>query len=320
MRIFIYEYMTACGLGQSPASPEHGMHREGLAMREAIAEDFSRVSDVNVSVFPESKSSNEEELFLEQVHVSDWSLLIAPELENSLLELAQLAEQAGGQLLGPSSEAIRLTTDKLALFQHWSAHKIPTPATTDREPTACEAFPIVWKPRDGAGSTMTFLLNSSQDVYRAQAVVKRERDLGPMILQEFIAGQAASLAFLCGPKGNVPLLPASQLLSVDGRFHYRGGEIPLTSPLRERAVELGQRAVDCIPHLKGYVGVDLVLGAARDGSRDYAIEINPRLTTSYLGLRKLAEFNIAEAMLRAATGTAQIPLLWKAEQLRFEIS
>ena len=45
-----------------------------------------------------------------------------------------------------------------------------------------------------------------------------------------------------------------------------------------------------------------MLGDAADGSRDYAIEINPRLTTSYVGLRALAEFNIAEAMLRAATG------------------
>ena len=57
-----------------------------------------------------------------------------------------------------------------------------------------------------------------------------------------------------------------------------------------------------MPGLLGYVGVDLVLGDAADGSRDYAIEINPRLTTSYVGLRALADFNIAEAMLRAANG------------------
>ena len=52
-----------------------------------------------------------------------------------------------------------------------------------------------------------------------------------------------------------------------------------------------------MPGLSGYVGVDVVLG--NDG-RDWAIEINPRLTTSYVGLRALAGFNLAEAMLAVA--------------------
>ena len=43
----------------------------------------------------------------------------------------------------------RLTSDKLALADRWRAHGVPTPATTARAPTACEAFPVVWKPRDG---------------------------------------------------------------------------------------------------------------------------------------------------------------------------
>jgi predicted ATP-grasp superfamily ATP-dependent carboligase len=52
----------------------------------------------------------------------------------------------------------------------------------------------------------------------------------------------------------------------------------------------------------GYIGVDLVLGADPDGQDDHVIEINPRLTTSYVGLRALSRNNLAAAMLVVAEG------------------
>ncbi|HEV3384655.1 MAG TPA: ATP-grasp domain-containing protein, partial [Gemmata sp.] len=227
MRIFIYEYMTSLGIGQSPDSPEHGMYLEGRAMRDALIEDFSSIPGTEVFAFRDDEAPVEQPFFAEKCKGSDWTILVAPAFDNCLYNLAETCRQAGGRLLGPSLEAIRLTSDKLLLFNHWRRHNVPTPATTEREPTGCEAFPLVWKPCDGAGSTMTFLLNSAQDVVRAKAVIAAEKYRGPMILQEFVCGQAASIAFLCGPCGNFPLLPALQLLSQDGRFSYLGGEIPL---------------------------------------------------------------------------------------------
>src|SRR5207248_1194750 len=97
-----------------------------------------------------------------------------------------------------------------------------------------------------------------------------------------------------------------------------GGELPIPPDLAARAVAVATRAVGCVPGLLGYVGVDLVLGDAADGSRDYAIEINPRLTASYVGLRALAGFNLAAAMLRVAAGDDPGPLPWRNERLRFE--
>jgi predicted ATP-grasp superfamily ATP-dependent carboligase len=52
----------------------------------------------------------------------------------------------------------------------------------------------------------------------------------------------------------------------------------------------------------GWLGIDLILGEADDGSQDYVIEINPRLTTSYVGLRALSNTNLAQAMLDVALG------------------
>ena len=70
-----------------------------------------------------------------------------------------------------------------------------------------------------------------------------------------------------------------------------------------------------IDGLRGYVGVDMVLGDAGD----YAIEINPRLTTSYLGLRQLCQQNLAELILRLAQGETVAPPTWHTGEVRFEI-
>ncbi len=304
MRVFVYEYMTATGTGREPGSPDHGMYLEGRAMRDAVAEDFTRVPGWKVLVNPD-------EVVYDR---ACWRLVIAPENDGILAELARTIDRSGHPFLGPSLDAIRLTSDKLALAEHWRAHGIPTPATTDRAPTACEAFPVVWKPRDGAGSTDTFLVRNRFGLATALAARHPYR---PMILQEFVPGRAASVAFLCGSRGHVPLLPAFQLLGDDGRFTYEGGELPIPPDLAARAVKLGRRAVACVPGLLGYVGVDLVLGDAPDGSRDSAIEINPRLTTSYIGLRALADFNIADVMLRVAAGEEVGALRWKPGRVRF---
>lgn len=316
MRVFVYEYLTALGYGRDPADPMHPMYREGRAMRDAVLADFRRLPGVEAFTTQDSGELFTGDDFRAAVRESDRQVIIAPETLGVLFGLTLVAEMNGNPL-GCHHLAVELTGDKLALAAHWREHGIRTPATTDREPTGCEAFPIVWKPQRGCGSTDTFFLKTPLDVTRAKAQLAAGSDPEPMILQELVPGRAASIAFLCGPAGNVPLIPTLQHLSDDGRFHYLGGELPIPPELADRAVKLGLRAIACVPGLKGYVGVDLVLGDAADGSQDYAIEINPRLTTSYVGLRALADFNPAEAMLRVAEGEPAPELRWKPGRVRF---
>jgi hypothetical protein len=113
------------------------------------------------------------------------------------------------------------------------------------------------------------------------------------------------------------LPPATQELSRDGRFRYLGGRLPLPAPLANRAIALAERAVRTVPGLLGYVGVDLVLVEKPEGDR--VIEINPRLTTSYLGLRRLVRGNLASALWRIARGEIIAPLQWYQQQVRFNL-
>ena len=87
--------------------------------------------------------------------------------------------------------------------------------------------------------------------------------------------------------------------------------------LTERALRLSVQALNVVPDLRGYVGVDMVLGLLPDGSQDSVIEINPRLTTSYIGLRALAKFNLAEVLINIALGKGTNPLKWRTGPIHF---
>jgi predicted ATP-grasp superfamily ATP-dependent carboligase len=267
-------------------------------MLSAVTADFAAVPGVEVVSFPDDDSpADHATTFARLAGAADWSFIIAPETGGELERLAQQVLVRGGRLLGPSPGDIAYTGDKRWFGERWEWLGIPTPASFD---FGMEFhFPLVCKPRDGCGSEETYLVRNCGEL----AALPPDDD---RLIQEYVPGRPASVAFLIGPSQTIPLLPTFQHLSDDGRFRYRGGEAPIPPQLAARAVRLGLQAVGCVPGLFGYVGVDLVLG-----ERDVAIEINPRLTTSYVGLRALAETNLAGAMLDVCEGRP-VELKWKA--------
>ena len=316
MRILLYEHITAALGGATPGADADSLHREGWAMRQAVAADLARIAGVAVAAL----DSADEASFRDAVRGADCVLVIAPEFDDLLGQRCQWVEECGANLLGPSAAAVRLTADKLALAEHWQIHGVPTPPTRlhlpgDAQPSIFA--PVVCKPRHGAGSQAVFLVRQDADLAAAVAAAQAEGETDDLIVQPFAPGQAASVAWLIGPTQSLPLLPATQVLSTDGRFHYHGGQLLLDEPWRTRAVALSRRAVECVPGLSGYVGVDLVLGAAADGSADQVIELNPRLTTSYVGLRTRTASNLAGLMLDVVRGVEVTPPEWRSGAVRF---
>ncbi|QEL18111.1 ATP-grasp domain-containing protein [Limnoglobus roseus] len=298
MRIFVYEHLTVHGIGRDPDSPDHGMYREGQAMRNAVVADLEAMADVAV-VGPDD---------------AEFGIVIAPETGGVLEERVQHF-QATHRLIASSLSALALTGDKLALADHWQRYGVPTPFTASAADWPSTRVPAVLKPRDGAGSCETYLC--ADDATFRRRVIERMAAGPPMIAQDFAPGRPASVAFLVGPNQTLALPPTFQTLSTDGRFQYLGGELPIPQELAERATAIGTRAVESVTGLGGFVGVDLILGDAADGSGDRAIEINPRLTTSYVGLRALAGTNLAAAMLTAFEGGVVGFLPWKSGRIAF---
>lgn len=263
----------------------------------------------------------EEIVFRELAGASDATLVIAPEWDDILAQRCHWVEDSGGQLLGPTLATIRLAGDKLELGRHFLKHGVPTPSSHAFFPEQGPVhlpFPAVLKPRHGAGSQATFLVRNPAEAVHCWNQARGEGWAGEVLLQPFVPGQPASVAFLTGPAGFIPLVPAAQRISADGRFHYLGGQLPLPADLGARASRLATRAMNTLTGLRGYLGVDLILGDAPDGSQDRVLELNPRLTTSYVGLRALARGNLAEAMLRVAWGAMLPDLAWRTATVHFQ--
>ncbi len=286
--------------------------------------------------------------FRELTRNSDVVWVIAPETNGELLKRTlqfrlvndtQPSRASPRRFLGASDRAVVLASDKLPLATWFRDRSIPTPETlpfnpADRESQVPWSGSTVIKRRDGAGSQNMFLVRDGFDLWNARHELGRLNEPETFIQQPFIAGQALSVALLIAEDGSVlEVFPvAEQHLSNDGHFQYRGGRIPADiSPEAAVAVQqLAERACRAVPGLTGYVGCDIVLPNVghvfnvpnQDGQVENVphgepvlIEINPRLTSSYLGYRQLTDDNIPARLLHAASP----PLVWKPEAVTFAI-
>ena len=315
MHVFLYEWITGGGLVEEPSPLPPSLLAEGSAMATAMAVDLSAIENSKVTVlrdmrldelaFPgceviEVHSSTDCFDEIERLATAaDYTLLIAPELDNILFNTVRHALQTEANLLTPSAKFVALTTNKHKTAKLLAEADIPVPKATllaaDEEKLPADFdYPAVLKPVSGAGSQHTLLLASSQDEPPTYPWPRR--------LEQFCPGIAASVAAICGPVGRILLTPCRQTQSTDGRFAYRGGSLIHEPALIERAKLLADRTLDVLPPARGYVGIDLVLGNAGDGSEDLVIEVNPRLTTSYVGLRAATKVNLAQVMLDSAAG------------------
>jgi tyramine---L-glutamate ligase len=334
MRILLYEYLTGGGLwSDEPGDPLcQPLLAEGRAMAEAVSCDLQRVDGVRAVTFRDSRLSSACNLLGDIVTITSaahefealahWSrcvdgvMLIAPEHGGRLLDRSRWVEQHGGRLLSPDSSFVTLASDKSRTTRVLAAAGVAVPYALCLEPgePIPEAFPFpaVLKPNDGVGSLETHLVADHMEAERLRARYGDTRRL-----EAYCPGLPASVLALCGPCCSLLLPPCQQHMTCAGQFEYRGGKFPLATDLAQRAERLAQAAFAALPHTNGFVGVDMILGDAADGACDVVLEVNPRLTTSYVGLRQGTASNLAAAMLTIQRGDP-CPLFFQDGAVEFQ--
>ena len=305
----------------------------------AVLRDATRVPDLEVFTiwsaqrerFPVAgvafqlahSPAEEIELLAELAAWVDVSLLIAPEFDGILTHRALLVEGVGGRLCGPSPLAITTCADKLELAGILEEAGIPTIRTHEFSPThdtfETPVYPCVIKPRDGAGSQATYLVSTAAEFNRLWPSWQQSSWLRQAIWQPHIAGRAVSVGVVVTPEHDryQPLPPCEQTLNPDGRFAYLGGVAPARSVDATVIQDVAVAACRQVPGLRGYVGVDLIIPDSHPAI-PLVVEINPRITTSYLGYSHLCEQNLIATMLQTDSNAES--LTWKAEQCEYLVT
>lgn len=233
------------------------------------------------------------------INQSDAVWLIAPESSGILLRLTELVAAQDKLLLGCPPSAVRLTSSKLATCHVLMRAGISCVSTYGAQEwlagewRGAEETGWVVKPDDGVSCEDSVHLHSVKDV---TDWLMQGRQL-THVVQPWHPGDAGSLSMLCH-NGQAWLLSCNRqkVLCDSGRFVYQGSIVNGLSEHWEPFERLAQQIARMLPDLAAYVGVDLMV--ADDGQLTLEVlEINPRLTTSYVGLRQAAGVNVAALIL-----------------------
>jgi len=324
LKVVVYEHISGGGYAEQPIPPS--VLSEGFGMLRSIVSDFkaaghevtvlldARISKLNPPIAVDCTVPvfypQEPKKFLANVaKINDAAYVVAPETGQTLQSLVELVEQTGKVSLNCESSAIQMVADKTVLCEILKKNGLPTPKTlvlnvadglaiVKRVIKSKLSYPVVFKPMDGVSCGGLSVVKEDAQVEKAIAKIKAESAGKRFIIQEFVEGEAASVSLLSARGKALAISLNKQNVKVatpEAVSSYEGGTVPFNHPLKQEAFTVAKKVVESFSGLRGYVGVDLVL--AQD--KPFVVDVNPRLTTSYVGLSRVADFNVAQALVNA---------------------
>lgn len=344
MKILVFEYATLNKLEDSSITAE------GNAMLQGLLEDLKKLKIYNLSRGSDiSQSFNSQvipitgdlmEWLSSNIKGYDGCIPIAPEENNILYNITSVIEKQGVEVIGSTSDAVMKTTNKFDTYNILK-DKVPIIKTEkiyfedsiknykeqiNKFNTGLDIQSKVLKPADGVSCAGVNVIDSFNEFITAKDHIKKYTKLPYFILQDYIPGINVSVSLLSNGIEAIPLsLNFQDVTLKSGEIKYKGGIVPFKHPLSDIAMETAKTAVESIPGLKGYVGVDMILDNHND--KVYIVEINSRPTTPYVALRKLLNFNLGEAIINAVYGklpteiilNGQLKFYKEGETLRFSV-
>ncbi|MEW5789298.1 MAG: ATP-grasp domain-containing protein [Pseudomonadota bacterium] len=303
MKVFVYEFVTGGGCAGTPLPP---FLADGELMWRALLDDLIAIPGVEAITLRDerlarprlagarivaTRASTFAADFRACLEDADAVWSVAPESGGILEAIATEVLAAGKRLLGSRPGGVRVAASKTATARRLAEYGVAAIPCYTSPHFMEEECAVVMKPDDGAGCQDTLLFAS---VAKAQAW-SRQHATGGCIFQPYVAGDALSLSLLCAD-GQAQLLSVNRQVveARDGRFGFHGVTVNALADLDGRFADLASQVAAAIPELWGYVGIDLIAGTA---APPIVVEVNPRPTVSYAGLRAALDCNPAQRLL-----------------------
>jgi predicted ATP-grasp superfamily ATP-dependent carboligase len=310
MRIFVFEYIT--GGGMLGAALPYSLAKEGDLMLRALVSDLLELEDVELIVTRDARLEKPDipvefrilhadddfpSIWQECIESADAVWPIAPENFRILEHISEAVIRQEKLLLNSSPEAVKTAASKIAtskLLEESGVVVVPTYRPEEGLPDRKGSW--VLKPDDGVGCQGTSICRDRDDLYRQYDRLPIDR---PHVAQPFVYGDSASLNMLVH-RGEVFLLSINRqrVAITDNGFVLLGCVVNGLVGQKVMFQRIGQDIVDAMPGLWGHIGVDMM----DTGEGFQVLEVNPRLTTSYVGLKESTGVNLAGLTLGLLNG------------------
>lgn len=154
----------------------------------------------------------------------------------------------------------------------------------------------MFKPEQGCGAQGVWISSGEPGTGEPCTGVHRRGASGVSLIGSRVTGNACS--YYTG-KALLLLAVNRQEIAIDdeGRFHYLGGETPVSHPRHDEIVQTAVLQALNVLGCQGYCGIDIVLA-----DRPYVVDVNPRITTSLVGIAACMEEEIADLLMAASKG------------------
>jgi predicted ATP-grasp superfamily ATP-dependent carboligase len=253
---------------------------EGEAMLGVLAGSFERCG---YEVVSPKEGDFEEELRL-LAPQCDVGLVIAP--DHLLGRFTRIIEERTHNI-GCGSMSIAVCANKQRTAAILAAHGIAVPGAVTKGPR-------VIKEICGCGTqNMRLSDEDPQNGEFSEQFIEGEH-MSVSLIGSRVVGEAC--LFYSGAPPLVLSLNRQEIGIVDGRFCYRGGETPVDHPRKEEIIDVATRAATVLG-CQGYAGVDVVVG-----DEIYVVDVNPRITSSLVGIASIMEEEIAALLVDASHG------------------
>ena len=276
MKILIAEYAVGAGIGEYML--------EGRAMLGTLARSFAACG--HEVFYPSSgtvidsgtavETGRFEETLASLSKKCDAGLVIAP--DELLGDLTEIIEENTTNL-GCPSDSVRLCADKLESTRTLAGENIPVPRTIGEGDYNGD---FVIKPRFGC---------ASEGIHRRKKGILKDGS----IATEFINGEHLSASVITG-KTQLLLTVNRQLIKINDKISYEGGIVPYLCDREKEIADIAKKTTKVLG-CHGYAGVDIVLA-----DKPYVVDVNPRPTTSLIGITRVMKVQIADLILKSAFG------------------
>jgi tyramine---L-glutamate ligase len=330
MKILIFEYITGGGLNKQELPDT--LKREGRLMLQALLDDLLaldtdtiellvmldlRLANTitaghhHITTIDASQDSHEE--FIKLIQQCDAVWPIAPEFDDILQTLCKSVETSGKQLLTSPSAVVSLAGNKFLTYQQLQKHAIATVPTCllAADTTSILDMPCVmaglatkggeWiiKPINGVGCIDSWIITG---LHELDAIHNKDH----YIIQPHLHGKKTSLSCLFkNGLAWIVCVNLQHLNVIDQRYHL-AKIIVNNDPDIDHYQDLVDDIAYAFPDLWGYVGIDLI----ETPEQTWVLEINPRLTTAFVGIEPALGINIAKLILQLLEGAPVVKPLY----------